>query len=255
MPAAAFAETLAQRVARLESHFAITRPEGDGPFPVLFMLHGCGGPRPFLHDMARVAADAGAAVVNIDSYAPRGIGRVAAIATVCTGMRLHGRQRAGDLFAAMAWARTQAWADDQRFAAIGWSHGGWTIMDALALRAGAEMQRATGLHDITDEPLEGLAATLIVYPYAGVGTTAGRRGWRLAPRTTAIVAERDYIVGDSRAALQRQRALGTPLEFVVFENTTHAFEDNEALDPRQRFNPEATAREHDMLRAMIASLR
>lgn len=251
MPTQAFAETLLQRIARLEPHFTVSRPEGAGPFPVLVMLHGCGGERPFLADIADVAVRAGAAAVSVDSFAPRRISRVAAIATVCTGARLHGRERAGDLYAAVAWARAQSWADDQRVIAIGWSHGGWTIMDALALRAGEEMRRATGLTGLPDEPLEGLAGAMIVYPYAGIGAYAGRRDWRLAPRSIAIVAERDYIVGSSRAALERQRARGAPLEIVLFENATHAFEDQHAEDPRVRYNAAAAAREHAMLRDLI----
>lgn len=253
MPNAA-AETLAHRVSQLEPHFTVTRPEGEGPFPVLVMLHGCGGPRPFLDDMARVAVDAGAAVINVDSYAHRRISRVAAFATVCTGARLPGRERAGDLYAALAWARAQSWADRERMAAIGWSHGSWTIMDALALRPGAEMARATGLSDLPDEPLEGLAGALLVYPYTGVGTLAGRRDWRLSPKSIAIVAEHDYIVGATRGALERQRARGTPLEILVFENATHAFEDEHAEDPRVRYNPAATAREHAVLRELIEGL-
>jgi dienelactone hydrolase len=253
MPNAA-AETLSERAVRLEPHFTIARPEGAGPFPVLVMLHGCGGPRPFLDDIARVAVEAGAAVINVDSYAPRRIGRIAAFATVCTGARLHGRERAGDLYAALSWARAQSWADPNRIAAVGWSHGGWTIMDALALRPGAEMAHATGLGDLPAEPLEGLAGALIVYPYTGVGTLAGRRDWRLAPKSVAIVAERDYIVGSSRAALERQRARGSPLEILLFAGATHAFEDEHAEDPRVRYNPAATAREHAVLRELIEGL-
>lgn len=250
----AAAETLDQRIAALEPHWTLTRPEGEGPFPVVFMLHGCGGQRPFLDEMTRVAVEAGAAVVNINSYGHRRITQMAAYATVCTGARLHGRERAGDLYAALAWARRQDWADSARFAAIGWSHGGWTILDALNLRSGAEMARATGLSDLPDEPLAGLAATMLVYPYTGVGSFVGHRPWRMAPASTAIVAEKDYIVGDARRALERQRGRGAPLEIVIFENATHAFEDAHARDVRVRYNPAATQREHEMLRAMIEGL-
>jgi dienelactone hydrolase len=124
----------------------------------------------------------------------------------------------------------------------------------LSLRTGEEMRRATGLNDLEGEPLEGLAATMIVYPYTGVGTYTGRRDWRFSPRSTAIIAERDYIVGSSRAALERQRARGTPMDIVLFENATHAFEDQHAEDPRVRYSLAATAREHDLLRAMIDAL-
>lgn len=255
MPVQAFAETLEQRIARLEPYYDVRQPETISQRgPVVIMLHGCGGPRPFIEDMADAAAAAGATAIMVDSFAPRRISRMAAFATVCTGARLQGRERAGDLYATLAWARRQPWADPARISVIGWSHGGWTIMDALALRSGEEMRRATGLEDLSDEPLDGLAATMIVYPYTGVGTYTGHRDWRMAPRSTAIIAQRDYIVGSSRAALERQRARGAPMDIVVFENATHAFEDQQAEDPRVRYNPAATAREHDLLREMIGAL-
>jgi dienelactone hydrolase len=245
---------LEHHIAAAAPHYAVSRPVRLGRAPVVIMVHGCGGRRPFVRDMAAIAVAAGAAAVAIDSFAPRRISRVAAFATVCTGARLQGRERAGDLFAACAWARAQSWADSTRLAAIGWSHGGWTIMDALALRAGAEMERATGLTGLAAEPLEGLRRTMLVYPYTGIGSFAGRRAWRLAVPSVAIIAEHDFIVGPSRAALERQRARGSPLEIVQFDDATHAFEDPYAEDPRVRYNPAATAREHEMLRQMIAAL-
>lgn len=254
MPAQAFAETLERRIERLAPHFSVARPGRAGRVPVVLMLHGCGGPRPFIDEMSEVAVRAGAAAVQIDSFAPRRISRVAAFATVCTGAQLQGRERAGDLYAALAWARAQSWADPDRIVAMGWSHGGWTILDALVLRPGAEMERFTGLSDLPDEPLEGLASAMIVYPYTGVGTYVGRRDWRMAPRTLAIIAQHDYIVGASRAALERQRSRGAPLDIVVFENATHAFEDAHAEDPRVRYNRAATTREHDLLRNLIEGL-
>lgn len=254
MPAQAFSETLQHRISRLEPHYRITHPDAHGRAPVVLMLHGCGGPRPFIDQMADVAAQAGATAVQIDSFSPRGIGRLAAIATVCTGARMHGRERAGDLYATVAWARAQSWADPKRIAVIGWSHGGWTIMDALALKPGVEMERATGLSGLSEEPLDGLASSMIVYPYTGVGSYVGRREWRMAPRSVAIIAQHDYIVGSSRAALERQRARGAPLDIHFFESATHAFEDDAAEDPRVRFNAQATAREQQLLREMIAGL-
>jgi dienelactone hydrolase len=252
VPTQTFAETLQQRVARLEPHFTVSRPDGVERAPVVIMLHGCGGPRPFTEGMSRIAVDAGAAAVLVDSFAPRRISRAAAFATVCSGAQLQGRERAGDLYAAMAWARAQSWIDPERIIAMGWSHGGWTIMDALALRSGAEMARATGIDDLPREPLEGLAATMLVYPYASVGSFAGRRDWRMAPPSIAILCGRDYIVGIPRGPLQRQRARGAPIDIHFFEDATHAFEDESAEDPRVRYNPAATQREYALLRDMIA---
>jgi dienelactone hydrolase len=254
MPTQAFAETLERRVDRLAPHFKVARPEGSGTRPVVLMLHGCGGQRPFQTAVAEAATAAGAIAVQVDSYAPRRISRIAAFATVCTGAQLQGRERAGDLYAAMAWARAQPWTDRERIVAMGWSHGGWTIMDALALRSGAEMARRTGVQGLPNEPLQGLAGALIVYPYASAGSLAGKRDWRLAPRTTAVLCGRDYIVGTPRGPLERQRARGAPIDIQFFADATHAFEDEFAEDPRVRYNPAATAREHALLRELIKSL-
>lgn len=247
-------QPLAARIAELAPHWSVKRPDGAGRFPVVMMLHGCGGPRPFINDMADVAVSAGAAALVIDSFGHRRISRVAAYATVCTGARLQGRERAGDLYAAVAWARGQSWLNANKIAAIGWSHGGWTIMDALALRSGAEMARATGIHGLPHEPLQGLRRTMLVYPYTGVGSFVGQRPWRINPRSTAIIAQYDLIIGQSRTALEHQRARGAAIDIVHFENATHAFEDAYAADVRVRYNPAATAREHDLLRKMIAEL-
>jgi dienelactone hydrolase len=260
-------ETLSQQIVRLDprtveargdwlaKHFKIRMPQGEGPFPVVVMFHGCGGIRPFTDDMAEIAAGAGAVAIEVDSYAPRRISRMAALTTVCTGTRFRGRERAGDLYAALNWVRRQPWADKNRIVAAGWSHGSWTIMDALAMESGDEMRRATNLDDLPREPLEGLSATLLVYPYMGAASLAGRRDWRMAPRSIAILAGRDHIVGVRvpRLAIERQRARGAPIEVVMFPTATHAFEDGLAEDPRIRFDPELVAREHALLCELVAA--
>ncbi|WP_395646866.1 dienelactone hydrolase family protein [Terricaulis sp.] len=254
MPVFASAETVAERIARLEPSMSVVRPEGPGPFPVVIMLHGCGGRRPFHDDIAAMLAREGAAAIVVDSFAPRRISRIQAYSTVCTGARLQGRERAGDLYAALEYARQQRWADPERLIAAGWSHGGWTIIDGMAMRSGAEMTRATGLTDLPAEPMTGVTSTLLAYPYAGIGSLAARREWRIHPHSVAILAGRDYIVGWKmpREALERQRARGADLEILFFENSTHAFEDDQARDLRVRYDADATAREYDVLRALVA---
>lgn len=247
-------ETLQRRIEWLQPHFAVVRPDGPGPFPLVVMLHGCGGRQPFLDGYSDALRESGAASLIVDSHAPRGIDRLSASLTVCTGARLQGRERAGDLYAAFAWARAQDWVDPQKLVASGWSHGGWTVLDALALRPGGEMQRATGLSDLPDEPLEGLAAAFLAYPYMGVASLAGRRAPRLKPPISAIVCGRDYIVGAKTplAVLERLRGHGAPVDVTVFEANTHAFECNPAYDPRVRYDPDATRRAHDLFRGLLA---
>ncbi|MGE0597154.1 MAG: dienelactone hydrolase family protein [Hyphomonadaceae bacterium] len=247
------AATLAERIAFLEPWFEVAKPDGLGPFPLLVMLHGCGGRQPFLDGYAEVAREQGVASLIVDSHKPRRIGMIGASLTVCTGARLQGRERAGDLFAAFAWARAQAWVDASRIMAAGWSHGGWTVLDALALRPGAEMARATKLSGLPDEPLQGLAAAFLGYPYAGVAALSGRRRLRLDVPISAIVCGRDTIVGTKAplAALSRMRGRGAAIDVSVFDTATHAFECDTALDPRVRYDRDLTLRAHDLMRDMI----
>lgn len=247
-------ETLSQRTAMLEPHFRVVRPAGAGPFPLIVLLHGCGGVQPFLDGYAKALAKIGAASLIVNSHTPRNIDRVAASLTVCTGARLQGRERAGDLYAAFAWARGQSWVDPARLGAAGWSHGAWTILDALTLRSGDEMRRATKLGDISDEPLDGMKAAFLAYPYAGVASIAGRRKPRLSPASAAIVCGRDYIVGTKAplAVLERLRGHGAPIEVSVFKTNTHAFECDTALDPRVRYDAAATARAHQLCSTLVA---
>jgi dienelactone hydrolase len=221
------------------------------------MLHGCGGRRNFFDDWARRVSAAGWAALIVDSLRPRRIARVEALATVCSGARLQGSERAGDFYAAMAWARAQDWIDQGQIVAAGWSHGAWTMLDALALHPGAEMQHATGLTDLPAEPLEGLSGAMLFYPYAGVACLAGKRPWRLAPVSAAIVCGRDFMVGTAtpRRALERQIARGADIDMHVFAESTHAFDEPGTMDIRTRYDPTAIERAKKIFLNLLQRVR
>jgi len=245
--------SLDERIKALAPHWDVVKPAGDGPFPLVVQLHGCGGKKAFQQTWAEVAAGAGIAALVIDSHAPRSISQMAAYATVCTGMRLPGRERAGDLFAALAWARRQSWIDPQRLIAAGWSHGGWTISDALSLRDRAEAARATRIGDLDEEPLAGLVGAFLVYPYLGIGVLRGR-AWRVKPRTLAIICGKDAIAGGPAAhrALAFVAAGGVPVEIIPFDAATHAFDEPDARDLRVRYAPALVRRAHDLYGRFLA---
>jgi dienelactone hydrolase len=191
-------------------------------------------------DYAEAAVRAGVASLVIDSFAPRQIPRRLAQATVCTGLRLRGAERSSDLFAALLWLERQTWVDQDRIAAAGWSHGGWTIMDALA-----GSYAACGLLDGGPHRLKRLKAAFLVYPYAGPPSLTARHGWGdNRPVVAAVLGTRDTVSGQSlpRRALDRLSRDGLDVEIVAFEGATHAFDDPDANDPRSRYNAAFTAR-------------
>jgi dienelactone hydrolase len=246
--------TLEDRIALLAPAADWIKPEGPGPHPLCILLHGCGGRRGFMDEWAERLKAAGWGALIVDSLKPRRISRVAALAGVCTGTLLQGRERAGDLYAAFAWAKRQDWVDPNRIATAGWSHGSWTILDALALKSGAEMARATSLSDLAAEPLDGLAAAMLFYPYAGVASLAGKRDWRIAPPASAIICGQDYMVGTDtpRRAIERQIARGAEIDLHFFKDATHAFDEGDARDFRVRYDPAAIAQAEAIFLKLLA---
>jgi dienelactone hydrolase len=249
-PTASAREMLQHRIDALLPNADLVLPEGNGPFPVAIQLHGCGGKKSFQLDWAEAAKRAGWAVLVIDSHKHRRISQLEAYATVCTGLQLWGRERAGDLYAAMEWVRHQSWADSKRIVAAGWSHGGWTVLDGLCMTPGAEMANATHLSGIPAEPLEGLVGAFLVYPFAGPGSLARSRGLRVDVSPQALVGTRDVIVGGRGLArtLSKMPMPGKPMDVVILEGATHAFDEPDARDPRTHYDPEITARAQQMYR-------
>lgn len=247
--------TFEDRIKALMAFASVVKPDGPGPFPVVIQLHGCGGVKPFQRTWADVAREAGWAAIVLDSYGHRGISRLGAYATVCTGARLWGRERAGDLLAALEWARRQPWADKDRLVAAGWSHGGWTVLDAMALRPGADMAQATKLQGLPDEPLAGVRGAFLVYPYCGPGSIARRRGLRFDAKPLALLGAKDMIVGTTglRTSLEQMSA-PTPIVIDWLEGATHAFDEPDATDFRVRYNPEAVAHAHGAYRMYLAAV-
>lgn len=219
--------------ASLIAHAKLVLPQGEGPHPLVMLLHGCGGVQPYLADYAAAAVEAGVAVLIVDSFAPRGISRLNAHATVCTGLRLRGVERAMDVFALLAWARSQAHIDAERIALAGWSHGGWTAMEAFTRPPGTLAHL-----------LDPVRAVITVYPYAGPFALTARRGWGgRKPRVFGVIAGADQVVGTKapEAAFRRLSADGLNVETLRLAGATHAFDDAHASDPRTRHDPAHTA--------------
>lgn len=248
LPPAFARETLRQRMDALRHGSEIYLPDGDGPFPVVLQMHGCGGKKNLQARWAAVAKAAGWAVIVVDSYGHRGISRLEAYATVCVGLQLWGRERAGDLYAMMEWARRQTWADPNRIAVAGWSHGGWTALDAMSLAPGKDAANATRLHDLPAEPLAGLVGAFMIYPYQGPGAYAPTNGLRVGIDVQALVGTKDTIVGGASLArkLRKMTKPGNPINVTLLEGATHAFDEIEAQDWRVRYDPALTERAHRM---------
>ncbi|MCC5996937.1 MAG: dienelactone hydrolase family protein [Oceanicaulis sp.] len=231
----------------IAGHSTLRLPDGaEGPVPAVVLLSGCGGVRDVQDDYARQANAEGWAALIVDSHAARGIGRAGSRLLVCTGARMRGQQRAADIVSALALLRADARIDADHLALAGWSHGGWTVLDAMAAAQAGELGPA---------PLEGVRGAFLVYPYCGAIVRARRDPVGAPFPVETILAGRD-LIADPRACerlFYRQRASGAAIRPpVLFGEATHAFDaEDQPWDPRMRYDADEAAEAHALFRRFL----
>jgi dienelactone hydrolase len=127
---------------KLMLHAQLYRPDGNGPFPAVIALHGCGGLGgqnepvwPRYRDWAEQLIKAGYAVLLPDSYGSRELGPQCREKERKVRAR---RERVADIAAAHKWLSAQNWVARDRISLIGWAHGAsavlWAVRPQLAMR-------------------------------------------------------------------------------------------------------------------------
>src|SRR5438552_15100327 len=127
----------------LKLHAQLFKPEGNGPFPVVIALHGCGGlsthseaVQPRFRDWAEQFVKTGHAVMLPDSYGSRELGPQCRVKERRVLAR---RERVADVTAARQWLAQQAWVAHDRISLIGWANGAstvlWVVRPQLSSRA------------------------------------------------------------------------------------------------------------------------
>lgn len=230
--------------AMLSPSYRVVKPDGAGPFPVALLFSGCDGPRDSMGRWAeRLKADGWASVV-VDSHGPRGLVDYEVWRLVCAGQVLMGSERAGDVLVALDDVRRMDFADPDRIALVGASHGGWAVMDLMAMnppeRLPYNLERLPP--DGPADPLAGVAGVLLLYPYCG---EASLGAWDRPLPTLFILSRDDFVApaGECLARAEELKARGVPVETLVLDGVTHGFdqEDRSELSPL-RFDAAATER-------------
>jgi dienelactone hydrolase len=102
------------------------RPEGEGQFPALVLLHGCSGISPTHHWWAATLRGWGYVALLVDSLGPRGETNVCDTLSVDS---LYARMP--DAYGSQSYLATQPFVDAARIGVMGWSHGGTTTLYAV----------------------------------------------------------------------------------------------------------------------------
>jgi dienelactone hydrolase len=123
-------------------HAQLYKPEGDGPFPVVIALHGCGGlaghsepVQPRYRDWAEQLLKGGNAVLLPDSFGSRELGPQCRVRERVVHAR---SDRVADIMASRQWLVEQPWAARDRISLLGWAHGAsallWAVRPQLSAR-------------------------------------------------------------------------------------------------------------------------
>ena len=209
-------------------------PAGVGPFPAVVALHGCGGlnnPNGALNarhaDWGERLSAQGFLVLMPDSFGSRGAG--SQCATHERSIR-PGRERTADAYAAKAYLQGRSDVKPQAVSLLGWSHGGSTVLYAVAASA----------HGSDGAPP--FARAVAFYP--GCRRPA-EQDWHDKVPLEILVGGADDWTGaeDCRVLAARAQARGEPVAIRVYPGAYHDF-DHPNLPVRERRGLAYTAGEN-----------
>jgi len=225
----------------------LTKPQGDGPFPAVVLLHGCSGIGKGSDDWAERLATWGYVALQVDSLGPRGQSEVCANPF---GVPFH--IRAQDAYDAKSYLSGLPFVDRTRIAGMGWSHGGLTTLASVS-----KSNYATSAAFVTtnlEPPKQGgpFRAAIAFYPFC-----LGQLDDSNAP-LLILIGERDTWC--PAALCQMKMPSGKTANEVIlkiYPGAYHAF-DWEGVDlvrlqrHRLLYNPEALADSIVQVREFLA---
>ena len=204
----------------------VSKPDGDGPFPAVVIMHDCSGLGPRSSGSpdrwAKLLIERGYVVVIPDSFSTRGFPD-----GVCTDpspnrVEVSPPMRVKDAYAALAHARSLPYVDGKRVGIMGGSHGGSTTLNTIvAPESDAE--------PLAPEKRAGFAAAVSLYPACGVQIG----GWYVrggiyrptAPLLILIGEKDDWTPAEPcRRMTEAAQAAGHPVSIKVYPGAHHSFD-------------------------------
>ena len=139
----------------------LIKPDGNGPFPVIILVHGCAGIHKLHYTWAHRFLEWGYASLILDSFGPRNIERV------CDSIEKMAElvpARAQDMYDAKNYLSKQPFASKNSIATVGWSHGAWTVLDAIRRNhpKGGPFSAAVAFYPLCEWPLWSMDAPLLI---------------------------------------------------------------------------------------------
>ena len=180
----------------------LARPDGDGPFPAVVVLHGCAGlAGAGSLQLADQLKDWGYVALTVDSLGPRGL------TTACGGSFI---DQAGDAYAALRYLAQQTFVAPERVAVLGNSMGGYSALYAVDRDLMARYFRQSG---------ERFRAAVAYYPSCGIPATV-----TTAPALILIGELDDWnSAARCRDMVAHARPESAPIDLIVYPGAHHGF--------------------------------
>ena len=203
-------------------NLSITKFTKWNPAPTIIILHGCDGAKPHYNQWAKIVNAWGYNAVLPDSFGSRGISNMC---TQPNGVVV--RQRNEDVLAVADWISQQKWHKG-KIGAIGFSHGGWTVLQA------------------SNNPLTNkISAMVAYYPWCGEPNEY---------KDPKIPVQIHIGMRDRWTPASQCSSIKDAYDFYTYENATHNFEINSPpRDYPSRHGPQRL--EYDPAAATLAEQR
>ncbi len=195
----------------------LAKPEGNGPFPAVVHLHGCGGLGPaFKADPANdrwvsQLVEWGYVVLVVDSFSTRGVREACTPASFFAFSKSPVLTRELDAFGALGFLSRLAYVVGSRVAMLGFSMGGWTTLGAASARSFDLFVNPDGLK---------FKAAVAFYPVCSVID-----GIMDIPTLLLIGASDDWTPAkDCERMMERRAGAGAPVDLVIYPDAYHGFD-------------------------------
>ena len=225
----------------------LSRPDGEGPFPAVVIMHDCSGLGPRSSGApdrwARELVRAGYVVLIPDSFSTRGFSDGVCVDASPGRNDVAPYRRVFDAYAALAHLRTLSFVDGRHVGVMGGSHGGSTTLAVMASVPGEPAA-------LTRDKRTGFAAGVALYPgcvsrpgrgrsaresaTGGAITGAGGVYVPVAPVLILIGEKDDWTLAEPCRELAREsQAAGHPVSITVYPGAHHSFDSWRPI----RYNP------------------
>ncbi len=218
----------------------LIKPDGDGPFPAVVIVHDCSGlgPRSSGAPMrwAGELVSEGYVVLVPDSFSPRGFADGTCTLPGTVSNVANGTVRAADAYGALAALRALPYVNAKRVGIMGGSHGGWTTLAAM-------VESVNSLDLLAGAKRDGFASAVALYPACArryghweVQLQNGNRGpiighsgayKPIAPLLILIGEKDDWTPAEPcRQLVDAARAAGHPIDIKIYPGVHHSFDNN-----------------------------